>query len=84
MLRCFSFCNIGTSVDLLISREGYPRGSLVGMGFRDETCQSAVFILQGGRLESPNEVWLCRCQSALFEAGLAISSRHVAFVKLLL
>ena len=45
--------------------------------------QSAVFFsLSGGRLESPNEVWLCRRLSALFEAGLAISSRHVAFGKL--
>ena len=53
------------------------------MSIRDESF-SLHFFLKGGRLESPNEVWLCRRQSALFEAGLAISSRRVAFVKLLL
>ena len=43
-----------------------------------------IFFLQGGRLESPSEVWLFQRQSALFEARLAISSRHLAFEELLL
>ena len=42
--------------------------------------QSAVF-LQGSGFEFPNEVWLSWRQSALFEADLAIFSRHVAFEK---
>ena len=80
VLRCHSFCNIDTSVDFLISREDYPRASLVGMSIRDESF-SLQFFLHGGRLESPSEAWLFRRQPVLFEVGLAISSRHVAFEK---
>ena len=75
VLGCRSF-SFGINIDFLTSQEDYPRASPIGMSVRDES------FLQGGRLESPNEVWLCRRQYALFEAGLAISSRHVAFGKL--
>ena len=43
---------------------------------------SVLFSLQGSGFEFLSEVWLSRRQSALFEADLAISSRHVVFGKL--
>ena len=84
VLRCRSFYSIDTSVDFLISREGYPRASLVGMRVRGENFQPAVSFLLGGRLEFPSEVWLFRRQFALFKVDLAISNRHVTFGKLFL
>ena len=47
---CRSFCSFGINVDFLISWEGYPKESLVGMSIHDDC------FLQGGRLEFPNEV----------------------------
>ena len=43
----------------------------------------SLFFLQGSGFEFPSEVWLSRCQSALFETSLAISSKYVAFEKLI-
>ena len=47
-------------------------------------CEVSIRIFhQWSRLEFPNEVWLFQCQYALFDTGLALSSRHVTFEKTL-
>ena len=78
--NCENFC-FPIEVCMLFPGKVIPWHLLLEWVFMMKSFQSSVFS-PGKRFEFPSEVWLSRCQSALFEADIAISSRNVACKKL--